>query len=217
MAKGTNFGGVHSHRDLNLIQQRVDIQPAAPKLNTVDIPGADGSADLSARPAGRVVYHDRTLTWTFALYPGESWHTKHRQVSNALNGRRVKITLDDDPDYYYDGRLTVKQYNTDKLLRQITIEALCSPFLLRQNETRAEVELATEYTTILLLNERKPVIPRITVTTATTLRWGGLEISVSPGSHRFLDIELQEGENLLEAKTVSGAGTIAITYQEGAL
>ena len=141
MAKGTDFGGVHSYWDLNLIQQRVDIQPAEPKLNTVDIPGADGSVDLSTQPAGRIVYRDRVLTWTYALYPGENWHLKHRQVSNALNGRRCRITLDDDPDYYYDGRLTVKKYNTDKLLRQITIEAVCAPYILKQQPTVVRVPL----------------------------------------------------------------------------
>ena len=133
--KGTDFGGVHSYTDLHLIQQLVDIQPAEPKLNLVDIPGADGSKDLSEMPGGRVVYKDRTLTWTFALYPGENWHDKHRQVSNTLNGRRCKITMDDDPGHYYLGRLSVKKYNTDKVLRQITVEATCSPWMLKQEQT----------------------------------------------------------------------------------
>lgn len=137
MARGTDFGGIHSHRDLNLIQQLVEVQPAEPKLNLVDIPGADGSRDLSALPAGRVVYADRSITWTFALYPGEKWDAKHRQVSNALNGRECKITLDTDPDYYYQGRLSVKKYNHDRTLHQITVEATCRPWILKQMQTSA--------------------------------------------------------------------------------
>lgn len=215
--KGTDFGGVHSHQDLHLIQQKVAVQPAQPKLNLKDIPGADGSKDLSDRPAGRVVYADRILTWTFALYPGENWGTKHHEVSNALNGRRCKITLDDDPDCYYEGRLTVKKYNTDKALRQITVEATCSPWALRQTETRVETALTTSYRIVSLPNWFKPVIPEITVPSGTFIRWKGVEAALPAGTHRLLDIELQAGANQLEAKLESGTGTIVITYREGSL
>ena len=218
MARGTDFGGVHSHRDLNLIQQQVDIQPAEPKLNLVDIPGADGSKDLSDRPSGRIVYYDRIVTWTYALYPGENWHAKHRQVSNALNGKACRITLDDDPDYYYQGRLKVGQYNTDKVLRQITVEATCFPYMLKQHETVVEVDLDTNYKTITLLNDRKPTIPSFTVPSAATIKWGENVLNLAGGgTFRSLDIELQEGVNTLEAKLASGTGKIVITYQEGSL
>ena len=137
MARGTDFGGVHSHRDLHLIQQKVEVQPAEPKLNLIEIPGADGSKDLSTQPADRVTFNDREITWTFALYPGENWDTKHSQVSGALNGRYCQITLDTDPGYYYLGRLVVAKYKVDGLLRQITVKAKCRPYKLRQQVTRA--------------------------------------------------------------------------------
>lgn len=217
MAKGTDFGGIHSSRDLNLIQQLVDVQPAEPKLNLIDIPGADGSKDLSEQPAGRMTYHDRKLTWTFALYPGENWHDKHRQVSNALNGKRCRITLDDDPAYCYVGRLAVKKYSTDRLLRQITIEATCSPYRLKQEITTVTAQLGAEYSTIILANDRKPVVPEITVTAETQLLWHGATYIINAGTHKVLNVELQEGENTLTAKTLSGTGTITVVYQEGAL
>lgn len=135
MSRGTDFGGIHSHRDLNLIQQTVEVDPAEPKLNLVEIPGADGAVDMTEKPAGRVTYKTRKITWTFALYPGESWDAKHRQVSNALNGRRGNITLDTDPAYYYQGRLSVTKHKIDNTLRQITVEAICQPYKLRQELT----------------------------------------------------------------------------------
>ena len=139
MARGTNFGGVHSHYDLNLIQQKVEVDPAEPKLNMIEIPGADGAVDMTERPAGRVTYKTRKITWTFALYPGETWDAKHSQVSNAINGRRANITLDTDPGYYYLGRVSVKRYKVDRQLRQITVEAVCQPYKLRQLQTRVFV------------------------------------------------------------------------------
>lgn len=218
MARGTDFGGVHSDIDLHLIQQTVDVQPAEPKLNLIDIPGADGSKDLSTQPAGRVVFKDRKIIWIFALYPGDIWHEKHRQVSGALNGKYCHITLDDDPEYYYQGRLVVKSYKVDNQLRQITIEATCRPYKLRQQQTRIVVSnLSTTYRTLDLVNDRKPTIPTVTVTVETTLRWNGGTITLAPGTHKILDIELLEGINKLEARVTTGTGGITLTYQEGAL
>ena len=218
MARGTDFGGVHSFIDLHLIQQMVDVQPAEPKLNLIDIPGGDGAKDMSTQPAGRVVFKDRTITWTFALYPGDIWAEKHRQVSGALNGKYCRITLDSDPDYYFLGRLVVKNYKVDNQLRQITITASCRPYMLRQAETVVKVSnLSTTYRTLDLVNDRKPAIPTITVTAETTLRWNGGTVTLAPGTHKILDIELQEGINKLEAKVTTGTGSITLTYQEGAL
>ncbi len=217
MARGTDFGGVHSHYDLNLIQQKVEVDPAEPKLNMIEIPGADGAVDLTEQPAGRVVYKTRKITWTFALYPGENWDAKHAQVSNALNGRQANITLDTDPGYYYRGRLSVAKHNVDGLLRQIIVEAICQPYKLKQLPTKATLALTTAYKTIRLLNDRKAIIPTITLTAAGTLRWKGGTIALNAGTHKVLDIELTEGENLLEAKVTSGTGTLTVEYQEGSL
>ena len=217
MARGTSFGGLHSSTDFHLIQQSVDVQPAQPKLNLVDVPGADGSKDLSAQPAGRIVYQDRTLTWTFGLYPGENWHAKHREVSNALNGRACDITLDDDPGYYYQGRLSVEKYNVDGLLKQIVVKAICRPYKFKQEETVVSSSLTTAYKDIDLPNDRKPVVPVITVSANTTLQWDGNTFTLNAGTHKVLDIELKEGGNTLAAKVASGTGSITVTYQEGAL
>ena len=219
MARGTDFGGIHSHRDLNLIQQKVDIQPAEPKLNLVNITGADGTKDMSELPGGRLSYKDRKVTWTFALYPGANWDAKHRQVSNALNGKRCRITLDTDPGYYFIGRLTVKKYNVNKVLRQIIVEATCMPWIYKQDQTvvTATLTASSAFTTLTLRNEKKPAIPTIEVTAATTIRWKGAEVAISAGSYTSLDIELLEGDNILEVKTSASSCTVKITYQEGSL
>lgn len=217
MARGTDFSGIHSHRDLHLIQQSAEVDPAEPKLNLIDIPGADGSKDMSEQPAGRVVYHDRIITWTFALYPGDDWSAKQRQVSNALNGRRCRITLDENPNFYFSGRLTVAKHKKDMTLRQITVEAICSPYMLKQQETVRVENVSTAERQIFMPNEFKPVIPLITTTAETVIGWQGGSFTLNPGSHRILDIQFSEGVNILTAKTTGGTGTLTFTYQEGSL
>lgn len=217
MARGTDFGGVHSSRDLNLIQQLVEETPAEPKLNLIDIPGADGAKDMTTQPSGRVVYNDRTVKWTFGLYPGDNWPAKRREVSNALNGRRCRITLDENPDWCYVGRLVVREYVRDSVLRQITVEAICSPYLLRQTETVIQRSLSTTELKITVPNEFKPSIPRIKVSVETVVGYAGNTFTFAPGEHRALGIEFPAGTSQLTAKTKSGTGTITITYQEGTL
>lgn len=218
MAKGTTFGAIHSDTDLQLIQQRVDVSPALPKTKYIDIPGADGSKDMTEALGVGVKYSDREITWTFALYPGADWYTKQRQVSGALNGLACHITLDDDPDYYYDGRLTVESYASDKLIKTITVKAVCRPYKRKQADTTvSRTDLGTSYKTLTLTNDRMPVIPAITVGQATTLSWGGNTYTINAGTHKLPDICLVNGSNTLKAKVDSGTGTISVTYREGAL
>lgn len=217
MARGTDFGGIHSHRDLHLIQALVVVDPAEPKLNFIDIPGANGAKDFTDQPAGFTTYNTREITWTFKLYPGDNWAVKYTQVSNALNGRACNITLDDDPDHYYVGRLAVDKHAVDGLFHTITVVATCQPYKLWKYETTIEADLTTTYSTIVLDSGRMPVFPEITITAATTLLWKGNTFALAPGTHRLLDIMLAEGVNLLQAKTATGTGKITIVYQKGEL
>lgn len=218
-ARGTYFNSIHSHDDLGLIQLSLDVEPAQPKLNLVDIPGADGSKDLTELPAGRVTYKDRKLTWTFGLYPGADWEAKFREVSNALNGLRCdRIVTDPQSRYHYTGRLTVKKYKHSKLQRQITVEATCAPFQLRESETVVTQSLTTTAKSIAITNNGgKTVTPSIKVTAATVLTFGNSSVTINAGTHTGLDIVLVPGSNTLTAKTSSGSGTIEIRFREGSL
>lgn len=219
MAKGTDFGGVHSNRDLHLIQQSADVQPAQPKLNLIDIPGADGSKDLSDQPAGRVAFKNREIAWTFALYPGDDWHARHSQVADALNGRQCRITLDDDPRHYYLGRLSVTKYKKDSLLRQITVKATCSPYKYEQAETVINHTVMTTETSVNIMGSRMPVVPAITVSKETVITVDGASFTLAAGGpHKILELQLREGLNTFKTRTTgSTTGTIQIVYQKGAL
>lgn len=218
MPRETRFGEVYSYRDLNLIQQKVDIQPAEPKLNLVNIPGADGSKDLSELPGGRLFYKDRKITWIFALYPGDNWDTKHAQVSNALNGLRCTIHLHSDWEWHYEGRLTVKKYNRDKALRQITVEATCAPYKLKYALSGGTFDITTDGTDIVLLNKKRPAVPDFMASVQAEITWNGATVVVSPGVwFSSLDIELPEGSSTIHVRALSETGTIRILYREGSL
>lgn len=83
--------------------------------------------------------------------------------------------------------------------------------------TVARSDLGTAYKQLSLPNERRPVIPTITVEQTTTLLWGGSTITLSAGTYRRADICLAAGSNILKAKVASGTGSISVEYQEASL
>ncbi len=214
--KGIYFDDIHSFFDLNLILAPFVPVPAEPKENYIDITGGDGSLDLT-EGLGEVRYKDRNFSFTFSVNPSDkmTFDEKVSQVSNALNGKKCKITLDRDPNYYWEGRCIVDKYAQDKNLKQISVKATVRPYKLKQNETVVSVSLTTDEKEITLKNGRKSVVPVITCTDDNaTVIFGNGTFTVNAGTHKILDIYLKEGNNILK---VSGSGTITFKYQEGEL
>lgn len=216
---GVLFNYIHSFYDLNLILSAVDISPAKPKTTYVDIPGADGSLDLT-EAHGEVKYSDRTIKFTFTMNPAgdlseRAWEEKKMEVSNALNGLACRITLDKDPDYYWQGRCSLDSYKSNKRVRQFVVAATVRPYKWKQSETVASFALSDVAQKVNIRNARKSVCPVITCTDDDTkIVFNGNTFSFNAGSHKNLNIRFTEGNNEV---TISGAGLVAFAYQEGDL
>jgi len=211
--KGIWFDKIHSFEGLNLILSKVDIPPATPKTNYVDIPGGDGSVDLT-EALGDVKFNDRVCYFTFTVFPYEDFEEKKREVSNLLNGKRCKIVVDKDPDYYWLGRCSVNEYASDKRLHQIVVGAVVAPYKLKHELTKVIVPAGTN---VLgrLQNSRKKVIPIITTTAQATIVFGDKYCELpAADTYKILNIELVEGFNQV---SVTSTGTVTFTYQEGDL
>ncbi len=210
--RGMFFDNIHSWYDLNLVLSEVDISPATPKTNFVDIPGGDGSVDLT-EALGDVKFKTRDCTFTFTAFPYEDFEEKKRQVSNLLNGRRCKITLDKDPDYYWEGRCSINKYASDRNLRKIIVKATVAPYKLRLSPTVVTVKAGDEVA-VTLKNGRKIVVPTIETAAAAKIIFNGNEYNLNAGTHRILDFALVMGSNNM---TVASADIVKFTYQEGDL
>lgn len=134
MMKGIYFDGVHSYKDLNLVLSSVSIPPPAVKTNYVNIPGADGQLDLT-EALGEVNYKDRDCSFTFTVFPYENFEDKKTQITNLLHGKRCKIILDKDPEYYWEGRCSVKSYASDRNLHKIVVGATVAPYKMKKEQT----------------------------------------------------------------------------------
>lgn len=214
---GITFDDVHTFEDLNLILSVCpDMPPAKPKTTYIDIPGADGSLDLS-EVHGEVRFSERENKYTFTMHPAEdlTWEEKMSEVSNLLNGKRMKMTLDKDEDYFWDVRVAVDSYESDKYLHQIVISVKAMPYKYRKYATVRQISLTGTEKTVNLTNGRKTVCPVIECSNDnTSITFENVTYNLSAGKHEILDIQLKQGLNNV---TVSGAGTVTFTYQEGEL
>ena len=138
--KGVTFGSYHSFSDLHLILTDKTIGTPAPKIETIDIPGSDGTLDLTEF-FGEVKYQNRPLSFKFTtLVPQSQFMTLFGMIQNALHGQKVNIALDDDPEWYYTGRVSVSSWKADKRLGKLTIDCDCEPF--KHRVTSQAVSLA---------------------------------------------------------------------------
>ena len=212
------FDGMDSYDEWGYYLAHKVIGEAEPKYNLVQVPGGVGYIDLTDA-LGVMGYNERELDLTLKDIADHNEFIRHYSAMQAyIHGKRCKITLSDDPGYYWDGRCSVGAMEQDGAACYVTVVAICQPYKLKQSKTVVQDDSLTgEYKEILLSNDTMPTIPTITVQQETTIEYNGATYSINTGAHRLLDIILFSGGGTIKAKALGGSGSIKIEYQEGAL
>lgn len=225
------FGTKNSYDDFGLILTDKDIGFPEPKLEKVDVIGADGVIDLSEVLNDDIKYKTRKLQFTFTVLKGNKyWASTVADIANYLHGKKLRIQMDFDPAYYYTGRCKINSFKTSKRLCTITIDAECEPYRLDINGNgekwlwdtfsfqngfiRVNVVTVNGSLQVNLQNQRKIVSPTFTCSTAMTVTFDGVTYNLPKGKTQVLGIRLQYGTNYV---TFKGNGTVKIEYQGGAL
>jgi phage-related protein len=225
------FGTKNSYDDFGLILTDKDIGFPEPKLEKVDVIGADGVIDLSEVLNDDIKYKTRKLQFTFTVLKGNKyWASTVADIANYLHGKKLRIQMDFDPAYYYTGRCKINSFKTSKRLCTITIDAECEPYRLDINGNgekwlwdtfsfqngfiRVNAVTVNGSLQVNLQNQRKIVSPTFTCSTAMTVTFDGVTYNLPKGKTQVLGIRLQYGTNYV---TFKGNGTVKIEYQGGAL
>lgn len=110
---GATINGKHTYRDLHLVIGNNDIvQPPEPKTNLIDIPGSSRRLDLTETLTGRTEYGGRTLTFSFGIRTSrEKWPAVCKDVLLLFHGQKVQVILDTEPEYVYEGRAAVTDFD----------------------------------------------------------------------------------------------------------
>lgn len=110
------------------------VAQAAATYKYVDIPGMDGQMDLTDYLIGRPTYSDRSGSFEFyVINDYGKWTERRTELTNFLNGRVMKLVLEDDPNYYYIGRFYMKEWRPGTDYSTVSIEYHVKPYKYDKN------------------------------------------------------------------------------------
>ena len=229
---GVMFGEKHSYRDYGLILSEKDMGAPEPRTNMIDVPLRDGSIDMTDALTKDIKYKDRQIKLTFH-FPGgkDKWADKMSELQNALTGKRMPLIFDDDISYYYDGRITVNEWQSVGSTGKIVVDITADPFKYDLISSAAEWEWDTfdfetgiineggnievnGTATVKIIGRRKRSYPIITASEAMTVTYDKETFNLKKGENKVYDIIFMEGENEL---TFKGTGTVSVDYIGGSL
>ena len=132
MYHSIKFGDKNTWDDWKLVpSSRPVFNPPRQKTQYLDIPGADGVLDVSEALTGYPVFENREGSLEFIVYndyQSYRWQMVYETISNYLHGQRMRAILEDDPNYFYEGRFQVDKWSSEKDYSRITINYTVKPY-----------------------------------------------------------------------------------------
>lgn len=227
--EGVKFDDFHSYVDFGLILNSVSISPPEPKTHYVNVAGMDGSIDLTDALTGDVKYKNRTLSFRFA-YKGNHYEqiSEYTKIGKHIHGRNMKIIIDSDENYYYQGRVKISkcEHQPGICLFDITCDVepykydfgddwLWDPFDFEEGFVNELRDLTVEGTLdVLVIGHRKRYIPWITCSEPMDVTYDGITYNLKAGRNKVFDIAISEGEHYF---LFAGNGVVSIENIGGEL
>ena len=216
MKPDVTINGV-SMLSLGWLRETANFPTPQSQSNTITVPGRNSPIRFT-EALGRVSYQPRSFDMTFSMLGDRSDYARLVSVVvNQFTGQLCQVTLTEDPTLYALGTLEANP-SYDPLTGKGTLVLSCTDgdaFLYYVEET---VEDSSGGGTVTLHNDFMPVVPVITTTAETTLRWAidgeAFHKTVSAGTWEIPELELRHGDNSV---SVTGEGTTTFTYRQGRL
>ncbi|MBQ8982715.1 MAG: mtfA protein [Lachnospiraceae bacterium] len=229
---GVTIGDKHSYEDLGLYLESKTISSPMPQTKRVSVPARNGSIDMSEVVTGHPTYQDRTIDMVFySPKQIDDWPAEISFIRNQLAGQHLKICFDDDPAFYWLGRIESVAQDIDNPVEHIHITAIVDPYKYAINSSDEdwlwdpfdfeqgivnelydmEVDGSLE---VQIIGQRKYVNPIIISSAAMTVEYEGQTYPVRAGSQIMYDIVLTKEVDTL---IFHGTGTVSINYVGGSL
>lgn len=200
------------------------------KETRVDIPGADGSVNLSYALTGKPVFNDRKISFSLFRSTQDSDIVRLRSIlMTQFHGKDVQLVFPFDGSVYYSGVLQVgdmANYNSSVIPVTMTaspyrIERITSvenwlwdPFDLDTGIARGYIDLPVETPTeYIIIGSYMPVSPVFDVTGEDIgLYYHDTFYELPEGRSSVLGLTLDPGENSL---IFTGEGSVSIEFRGG--
>lgn len=131
------FGDKNTWDDWHLVpSSRPLFNPPSVKTKYVDIPGYNGSLDLTESLTKYPVFNNREGSFEFYVMNGYwEWYEAYSTIMNYLHGKEMRAYLEDDPSFFYIGRFAVNSWKSDKDYSKIVIDYSVKPFKYYKDTT----------------------------------------------------------------------------------
>lgn len=214
--RGVQFNGKHSYHQWKLLlKARPVISPPTPVTRYVEVPGADGMLDMTDTLTGYTQYSNRSISFEFTILASRAeWPVIYSDILDTLHGNVAEIVFDDDPHYYYRGRVTVGSLAAQNIMAAtLTMTAEVEPYKTARYSDPAYKNLTVNGgRAVKVSGTRKPSVPAITVSNDMQVTYKGNTYTLTAGENILPEIVIRQGENLLE---FTGNGTVSIDYRGG--
>ena len=229
---GVLFGDKHSFRDFGLYpKSKMIVAPPKVREVYVEVAGADGNLDLTEALTGRPSYNSREAKFEFTVIDKEKWDYTYSLLMNTVHGRKMRVVLDDDPYWYYNGRVQVDAFATSKHTATITVTGHFEPYkksLIANSEHwlwnpfNFETDVARDYASMVvdgtltttIVGSRMPVTPVLEVSSNMSVLFNGTTYQLATGKNRVAGMVLVDQEYEM---TFTGNGTVSIQFEIGSL
>jgi hypothetical protein len=230
-------GEKFSTLDNGMILSDMSIGDPAARTHGVTIPGKDGVLDLT-EALGGIYYENRTVELDFRIidYTEKLFHLTSSKMRNALDGRKMKIILGDDPDHYWMGRCAVDVDRSGRYVSIVKVTVDADPYKYNVLSSydpwewdrfsfvdgvitqEADVTLTGSVKTVKLPVDPtrcKLVLWLNTGTAKARLSTDATWHTLASGSNSFPEIRLS---NISESTLyLDGTGSVGIAYRIGSL
>ena len=203
--------------NLGWLRESINFPAPQSQSNTIVVPGRNSPIRYT-EALGRVSYQPRTFDITLSMLgTREKFNQMSEQAVNRFAGRLVNVILSEEPALYCVGTLEITP-GYDPLTHKGQLAINSSDADAYRYHTEETVVAVTGGGNVILSNDFMPVVPTVTTTEETTLKWQvGTDRfikTVSAGTWTFPELELVQGGNEIEVVT---DGTVTFRYREGRL
>ena len=234
MYHSITFGNKNTWDDWGLIPtSRPVFPPPQTKEKIIDIPGADGALDISTVLTGGVqVYANRTGKFDFIVENNSlSIDELTYEIMTFLHGRTMRAYLEDDPEYYYEGRFKISGWGVSEIAPMISIEYSVAPYKIERYGSDEEWEwdpfdfetgIIKVYSNLTVSGTLVAQVVGESIqhslsfvsSAPMTMEYKGRTYNLVIGKNVFSELIISPGESSI---TFTGNGTITIDYKGGSL
>ena len=211
-----------------------------PEMETtyIEVPGRNGLIDATEAVSGRRIYKKRSLSFELgAVNPRLNWDSIVSTLRNNVNGRVCRVTIDNDPGYYWHGRVYIENFDRTRELGTFELNIpvadpykydiassaepwLWDPFNFETGViTQTGSEVITDSGTITIAHGHMLTCPQIVVSdmvsTSFRVEYNGTSYVLTSGTNIVPSI-LVGGENDVTL-TFYGSATVQVVYRGGSL